>query len=946
MADIIKDSYNEENRFTKVVFQRARDVVDFELNELQDDTRVSSYRNAKFIAQFSGNAVRGNVPEAPSQFNPAAAGDLWRVRPQAVPNGSVFVQQGAILCDGLTVILFADETVVVPNTVGARVDLVYVAVTEVEVPDPNSVPQLGPTTVRRQLQPTIILLVGSTVLPTNTAEEIWQGGTHYYPLALIDRGALATTVVAENIVDLRVFAPGEMLQQLSTTWRAPAGLPATFDTKVLGNYEVTVGDGVNSFGDFDGANAIRKAIDFIQAVFPTVAGTAIRINVKAGQYAVTGASDQIAVSSGSLTLVGTGLTGASITNSSTLPAIKVSNGLLFLEKLFLTNDGVDANKFGIETLSSLVSLRDVLLTSQNIRLLGGTSLLAERVLVSIGGAQASSCVEFHADGPSTGNYVFNDCTFQPSRDRTAFLFGRYSAAGANNNTLAGISFNRCLIALRGGTVVLSSLNNAGVMAIDFTNVASSASLFIRDISFNDCQVLANTEGQNNSTLMFFKNSFSPGIEVAWDSITIKGGRWVVNPNVDSQNPPFYIGPRTFADGTTAQKLGRVTVRDVAVGWDTPDIDLTAPGGPFPNVYATTMPAGVTALPLAQWAAFVINAKTILIDNVQLVHPSGKSNCGDFIFFTNLGVTSPAFHEPSYGITIRGLSTLFDPAFGPGTGTTPQSRVSFGDDFVSFLHRIEKVEWHGGFIEAVVATKGVITAGVGLGAGLVGQIDFVDCTAESFNLVVVQHGFNVLSGITGAIYYKGCEGFANSGSGFFYQHDGLVGDLPVSLLSYDHCRASLNAVDGITVLGAPPPAVNPVLIKFIANENIVEANTRHGILYTPGTWYTAGVQQHTGILTKNKASLSGSAVGIRIGQATATGDAGEVGVICKDNVLDSGAGTLSIKVTAPGGALNVSPIGANNSRDGLWTGVLSVGPLVVSRVTGAEMQQNIAKLLTP
>ena len=46
MADISKDTFSEAKRYGKVVFQRDKNVPDFELNEMQDAIRVPRSRES------------------------------------------------------------------------------------------------------------------------------------------------------------------------------------------------------------------------------------------------------------------------------------------------------------------------------------------------------------------------------------------------------------------------------------------------------------------------------------------------------------------------------------------------------------------------------------------------------------------------------------------------------------------------------------------------------------------------------------------------------------------------------------------------------------------------------------------------------------------------------------------------------------------------------------
>ena len=146
MADLTKDSFSETNLFTKVLFQRGKDVVDFELNELQDNERVSRYRT-NYAGLQAGSAINGNTP-----LNPGSGDDGFLAVGTSLAN-SLTLKAGWLLCDGIPIPLWVDTVLSGFSTPGSnRTDTVYVAVSEVEVTNPAQIPKLGETTRRRQIQ--------------------------------------------------------------------------------------------------------------------------------------------------------------------------------------------------------------------------------------------------------------------------------------------------------------------------------------------------------------------------------------------------------------------------------------------------------------------------------------------------------------------------------------------------------------------------------------------------------------------------------------------------------------------------------------------------------------------------------------------------------------------------------------------------------------------------
>jgi hypothetical protein len=205
VADSIKDSFAEANRFTKVLYQRGKDVCPWELNEMQDVVRVSSYR-----------AMNHGVTT--STMNPASNDDGWKVTGTGASN-QVTVAVGWLFCDGIPLengTSFTQTGFTTYGGVGSRTDVVYLAVTETEVSDPNFEPKLKETTRRRQVQVAVeISETGLAGVPSNTSAEIFEGGTHYFPIASIDRPTGQAAINAGDVTDLRYVLPAKLLTQIT-----------------------------------------------------------------------------------------------------------------------------------------------------------------------------------------------------------------------------------------------------------------------------------------------------------------------------------------------------------------------------------------------------------------------------------------------------------------------------------------------------------------------------------------------------------------------------------------------------------------------------------------------------------------------------------------------------------------------------------------------------------
>ena len=196
MADITQDTFDEDNLRTKVVFQKARDVPDFELNELQDLLRIANYR----WGLHNGGTGLGIHDAASLKVTGTGA------------NNDVTVASGAIFVDGY----YIPVTGGLLSTLGATLvtsgsdqyDYVYLEITEAEVDSAvdatMAVAALGETAIRRRLTVTFKVSAGSTP-PASSGTLLSAGGTKRYPLAKIFRDNGVAAIGADDVQDIRTL---------------------------------------------------------------------------------------------------------------------------------------------------------------------------------------------------------------------------------------------------------------------------------------------------------------------------------------------------------------------------------------------------------------------------------------------------------------------------------------------------------------------------------------------------------------------------------------------------------------------------------------------------------------------------------------------------------------------------------------------------------------------
>jgi len=188
------------------LFQRGKDVCDFELNEFQDILRVLAIR-AIYLGVQKTIAASGDL-------TPGSCDDGFKVA--AAGAGVVALGVGSLLADGHT-LRQADAAATYTPTAwsgaGTDIQTIYIGVQEIEVADPAQLPQLGETTRRKKLQWTIGDAVAPAAVPADSVEELWEGGTRYFPIARIARSA--ANIAPGDITDLRKLLPASLMAMIT-----------------------------------------------------------------------------------------------------------------------------------------------------------------------------------------------------------------------------------------------------------------------------------------------------------------------------------------------------------------------------------------------------------------------------------------------------------------------------------------------------------------------------------------------------------------------------------------------------------------------------------------------------------------------------------------------------------------------------------------------------------
>lgn len=323
MARIRRNTFNAALRLVKTLFQTGKFVQESEANEMEDNLRVQVYRAAYLIG-----------------YDGVESGFTWKT--DGV--NTFTLNKGNLVADGYAFLWSTDPTIAGLTTpLGVdRQDTVYLEITETEIADPSPDPVLGEQSRRVQLQ-CVLRVAEGAAMPASTGDP-YSGGTWRFLLGALNRlngnvnctstmwvpqfnllpgqilaqivrlklgivdhivagaaGLVAAETIgqalgfvdtvlsqtrvnltdASGVVDISdagrtLLSPGQVTQSTPT---------ASIIRMVNGRGYMTVGDGVNTFGDLNGSEAPRRLLAAFWAAHP---GKHATMYVKAGTYAMAG----------------------------------------------------------------------------------------------------------------------------------------------------------------------------------------------------------------------------------------------------------------------------------------------------------------------------------------------------------------------------------------------------------------------------------------------------------------------------------------------------------------------------------------------------------------------------------------------------------------------------------------------------------------------------------
>lgn len=200
MLDVTRNSFDESKGYCSLAFQRNRDVLDSELNELQDTIRVDVYRGRERLERTLSSGVDAG-PKVIVGASALGAGKDFSAKSGTATQ--LVLHAGDCQIYGYRVFSETDITINgLTAPLAPRTDYVWVALQESWIDsagDPNiAVARLGETSQRRKLLVTFGVTEGAA--PVSTGEP-WMGLVTYVIIGKLYR--TVTNTAFEAFVDLR-----------------------------------------------------------------------------------------------------------------------------------------------------------------------------------------------------------------------------------------------------------------------------------------------------------------------------------------------------------------------------------------------------------------------------------------------------------------------------------------------------------------------------------------------------------------------------------------------------------------------------------------------------------------------------------------------------------------------------------------------------------------------
>lgn len=705
--------------------------------------------------------------------------------------------------------------------------------------------------------------------------------------------------------------------------------------------EITVGDGVNSFGDFNGVDAIAAAVAF--AASKSVSSYVIKL--KRGTHSIT-ANIALPINT-QLRLEGIGqstlldcdvgfISGTGISldirnmhirkNAPPFALIDINVGQLFMKNVFMFNVAIRLN----DVYSYDLQETDIFCNN--------ASADQPIIRVSMG------------DGGVKGSYLARNCVLQSGENNPVIQF---RASAATLTTTGPVLFDNCQINLMSTTTDGNGnlVGNCGLVDMNpngFDSLGKALGIVVSSLEFRNCNVFANTASGANSILLHLipiangaATSASPYIIEVTPAIKLKkfiisGGRWFV-PSIATAVNPVTIGlawTRSIIT-TPNDDSGIVEIKDVVFEIDQTALAGVNQGAPTQDCgsFFTQVTGGVS--PAANiWGAFAFAGNFLTMRNVTILGGGQLSNSGEL------------FLKCDRILNVDGIEiTGYKPS---GASSTPESRVRvrLGNSISSTFsphHKIRNIVMRGtDALAGSWASGSIIDFEPSSNPTRIDNVDISQFTVMGAPGAAVGVQMRSADGYFGAPtefdnFHMSKLSITKVGTGFQFIDTGLT------IKNWSLCDSEIwESGSPIFILCAGRIGS----LMFCGNHIHNNAN---GVYIGVSNW-TGGVSTPSRVCMNNNIVTGNDSVNfIQIYLETLTGDQVPRGVIQGNVLVASTTGVLKVNRTVAGVATAlVTPAAfSTESLRGIETGVAAFGPpTTYTYGNSAVLVNNQGTLRTP
>jgi hypothetical protein len=480
--------------------------------------------------------------------------------------------------------------------------------------------------------------------------------------------------IGSDYMKLTQADAGAQFLRLSDVFQAPSA--SSIVRHLNSRTHITVGDGVNTFGDFNGTNGLIDAVAFLTST-PAIGTRRATIHLKSGSY--TGGI-AIATNTGIIDLEIVGMPGGdNVTAAGTYGTCIIEQPLSDMNTVTFTRTGTSIGSLTLKNVA--VHVRGLY---YGVEMVGGAHLhmdrcrvqcvsvnnpaaqsdggQVKRAAVSISNCRLSGSPDAGGNGPLTfknvaaapETFVVENSTFAYGLAEQRCVYIHASAGISSVVRMGALQFKNCKFNLSPGKLDNGNLTaNTGLIDLNPNgkNVRAGAGLIVDSILFEDCDVDAVYTGSGWSNILLHLLPTANGTvasgasEFAYvDNLSFNRTRFNWVPNAGATVSPFTVAFREYGrvsfNGCIFNRNSLVFPASCKQGYCTVDVD-----------YAFTTIAD------NEWGAVSMSCNEIVIRDCEFDRFVLGGETGDLNlqWYRNLVATGLVFSN--YDLTNESLQPL-------------------------------------------------------------------------------------------------------------------------------------------------------------------------------------------------------------------------------------------------------------------------------------------------